>query len=116
RKRIRGSGTSLTAPSVARRALTRTRVLAVGALTRTGLLAVRAQASDERGTVPDSLLHGGLAALGVALVIWILNVVTRECSWVDRLWSILPPLYVGYFWSKSGFSDPRLALMTVLTA
>ena len=61
------------------------------------------------------LVYAISAALGIALVVWILNVVTRECSWVDRLWSITPPIFVGYFWSQSGFADPRLLLMTALT-
>lgn len=81
-----------------------------------GRLADRALPSDERGIVTAPLLQAGLAAFGVALVIWTLNVVTRECSWVDRLWSILPPLYVAYFCYESGFSDARLLLMTALTA
>lgn len=61
------------------------------------------------------LFHAIVACLAVALTCWVLNVVTRECSWVDRIWSIVPPLYVGYFWYETGFTDPRLMLMTVLT-
>lgn len=45
---------------------------------------------------------------------WLLSVLTREYSWVDRIWSIIPAVYVAIFWADAGFSDPRLALMTAL--
>ncbi|MGI9824847.1 DUF1295 domain-containing protein [Agromyces sp. Marseille-Q5079] len=44
---------------------------------------------------------------------WILSVVTREYSWVDRIWSIAPVAYVWVFAVASGY-DPRLVLMAVL--
>ena len=31
--------------------------------------------------------------LVLALVAWLLSVITREVSWIDRLWSICPPVY-----------------------
>lgn len=46
---------------------------------------------------------------------WALSVVTREYSWVDRIWSIAPPIYVGIHAAWSGFDDPRLVLLTGLT-
>ncbi|MCC6522105.1 MAG: DUF1295 domain-containing protein [Polyangiaceae bacterium] len=49
-----------------------------------------------------------------ALATWLVSVVTREYSWVDRLWSLAPPAYVAWFGSQTGFSDPRLVLMTAL--
>lgn len=45
---------------------------------------------------------------------WALGVVTKEYSSVDRVWSILPVGYVAWFASRTGFSDPRLILMTAL--
>lgn len=45
---------------------------------------------------------------------WLLSVLTRNCSQVDRLWSLLPPVYVTLFASAAGFADPRLNLMTAL--
>ena len=60
----------------------------------------------------DSLLELAALACGVAaLVCWVLFLVTDDCSWVDRIWSILPPLYVAGFAIAGGF-DARLALMT----
>jgi len=55
----------------------------------------------------------GIAA-GVSLVTWIASLVTGEHSWVDRIWSIVPIVYVGAFWAATGFSDPRLMIMSVL--
>lgn len=59
------------------------------------------------------LLHLQLCA-GVAATCWLLSILTREHSWVDRIWSIIPPVYVGLFAWQSGF-DPRLVGMTALT-
>lgn len=42
------------------------------------------------------------------------SVLTREYSWVDRLWSIVPVLYVAWFTIQSGRAEPRLMLMTLL--
>jgi steroid 5-alpha reductase family enzyme len=64
-----------------------------------------------------SALEVGLyGCAAVAFACWLLSVITREYSWVDRLWSITPPLYVGYFAYETGFSDARLLLMLVLSA
>jgi steroid 5-alpha reductase family enzyme len=52
----------------------------------------------------------------LAATCWILSVITREYSWVDRLWSIAPPAYVAWFASRTGWSDLRLLMMVVLTA
>jgi steroid 5-alpha reductase family enzyme len=45
---------------------------------------------------------------------WLLSVITREYSWVDRIWSISPIVYVWVFAAASGLSDARLVLMAVL--
>ncbi|MDE2753533.1 MAG: hypothetical protein OXI83_13225 [Gemmatimonadota bacterium] len=29
----------------------------------------------------------------LAGLVWLASVTTRECSWVDRLWSLCPPVY-----------------------
>ena len=51
----------------------------------------------------------------VAASCWLLSVITREYSWVDRLWSIVPPVYVAIFAWSAGFADGRLLLMLALT-
>ena len=45
----------------------------------------------------------GIAA-GVSLVTWIASLVTGDHSWVDRIWSIVPIVYVGAFWAATGFA------------
>jgi steroid 5-alpha reductase family enzyme len=57
----------------------------------------------------------GIAA-AVSLFTWVASLVTRDYSWVDRIWSIVPVVYVAAFWVASGFADARLAIMTVLVA
>ncbi len=57
----------------------------------------------------------GIAAV-VSLFTWVASLVTRDYSWVDRIWSIVPVVYVAAFWAASGFTDPRLTIMTVLAA
>lgn len=64
---------------------------------------------------PEMVLPFSMCA-AFALGCWLLSVITREYSWVDRLWSITPPMYVAAFAWQAGFDNARLNLMTVLTA
>ncbi|MGB1275587.1 MAG: DUF1295 domain-containing protein [Nannocystaceae bacterium] len=60
-----------------------------------------------------------VAVVGVvvaAAFCWIAAEVTGEHSWIDRLWSWLPPLYVTWFAAQTEFSDPRLLTMAILAA
>ncbi|QJU53307.1 DUF1295 domain-containing protein [Herbiconiux sp. KACC 21604] len=47
-------------------------------------------------------------------VVWVLSLLTREYSWVDRLWSVIPVIYLWIFAGAAGFSDLRLNLMAVV--
>jgi len=49
---------------------------------------------------------------GVAAASWLASVVTREYSWVDRLWSVIPVVYVWVFAARAG--DARAILVAVL--
>ncbi|EOD57704.1 DUF1295 domain-containing protein [Amycolatopsis vancoresmycina] len=53
---------------------------------------------------------------GVTLGTWLVSVLTREYSWVDRIWSIVPVAYVGIFAGAAGFADARLDVMFALVA
>jgi len=60
-----------------------------------------------------------IALVGVAVAAafcWIVAEVTGEHSWVDRVWSLLPPLYVTWFAAQTGCTDPRLLTMAILAA
>ncbi len=57
-----------------------------------------------------------IACASLAALCWLVSIVTGNCSQVDRLWSIAPPLYVGWFASQAGFRDLRLDVMALLTA
>ncbi|MEM7158513.1 MAG: DUF1295 domain-containing protein [Myxococcota bacterium] len=46
---------------------------------------------------------------------WLLSVITKEYSWVDRLWSITPVVYVSWF-AFADHPNPRLLLMAALVA
>lgn len=63
------------------------------------------------------MLPGLSSAVTVCLVAitfcWGASVSTREYSWVDRLWSILPPVYAWIFAAASGW-EPRGVVMAVL--
>jgi steroid 5-alpha reductase family enzyme len=60
------------------------------------------------------LLYGGaLIAVSVALLAFVTSEVTRNYSQIDKLWSIMPPVFVWYFAGASGW-EPRLVLMAVL--
>jgi steroid 5-alpha reductase family enzyme len=50
----------------------------------------------------------------VCVGVWVLSVTTKEYSWVDRLWSIIPVVYLVVFAAAAGFADGRLDLMAGL--
>jgi steroid 5-alpha reductase family enzyme len=62
----------------------------------------------------DPLVTALWVAGGLALLCWVLSLITKEYSWVDRLWSITPPLFAVHFAAYVGFSDARLNLMAAL--
>lgn len=62
----------------------------------------------------DPLVTALWAAGGFALLCWVLSLITNEYSWVDRLWSVTPPLFAAHFAAYVGFSDARLNLMAAL--
>jgi steroid 5-alpha reductase family enzyme len=53
---------------------------------------------------------------GVCVVVWLLSLATREHSWVDRIWSIIPVVYLAIFAAGTGFADARLDVMFGLVA
>jgi steroid 5-alpha reductase family enzyme len=63
---------------------------------------------------PECVLPVTVCAV-VAAACWLLSVLTREYSWVDRIWSVVPPVYVGIFAAQADWGDARLNLMTALT-
>ena len=61
------------------------------------------------------LLVAEIGCAFFAAVCWVGSLITGNCSQVDRLWSITPPVYVLWFAAEAGFRDPRLDVMAVLT-
>ena len=59
------------------------------------------------GTALDLCLI--LAALG-----WLWGTVRREYSWIDRVWSLCPPLFCLIVAAAADFASPRVNLMTAL--
>jgi len=59
------------------------------------------------------IVAAGIAA-AVFLFVWVASLITRDHSWVDRLWSIVPAVYVWVFAIYAGLADPRLNVMAVL--
>ena len=59
--------------------------------------------------------YASLIPLCVAIIVgcWLLSVVTREYSWVDRIWSVAPPVY-AWLMVAYGPASPRLVLMAGL--
>ncbi|MGB9687224.1 MAG: DUF1295 domain-containing protein, partial [Rectinema subterraneum] len=54
-----------------------------------------------------------LAAFSAALVCFLFGFVTGDNSWVDRLWSILPPMYSLFFCVRA-WPDARSAILCAL--
>jgi steroid 5-alpha reductase family enzyme len=55
-----------------------------------------------------------VACAGFATACQVASVATREHSWVDRLWSITPVVYIVWFAASAGRFDPRLVLISAL--
>jgi steroid 5-alpha reductase family enzyme len=52
--------------------------------------------------------------LGVCLAVWIASLISKDTSWVDRIWSVVPVAYVWVFAAFAGLDDPRLDVMAGL--
>ncbi len=50
----------------------------------------------------------------LAAVCWVLTLLTRDHSWVDRLWSIVPAVLCLIVAVDLGFDSPRVNIMTAL--
>lgn len=61
--------------------------------------------------IPHALLGPVLFCAASAFVCWLVSVLVDNYSQVDRLWSILPSVYMGWFAAQQGFADARLDLM-----
>ena len=53
---------------------------------------------------------------GACVATWLLSVITREYSWVDRLWSLIPVAYVAVFAAAAEPVNARLIVMLVLVS
>ncbi|MEO6115263.1 MAG: DUF1295 domain-containing protein [Pseudolysinimonas sp.] len=53
-------------------------------------------------------------ALAVCAFCWIASLISKDTSWVDRIWSIVPVVYVWIFAIGAGLTDPRLDVMAGL--
>ncbi|MCY3851995.1 MAG: DUF1295 domain-containing protein [Gammaproteobacteria bacterium] len=60
--------------------------------------------------------YGSVLDLAIVLAItcWLLSVITREYSWVDRVWSVAPAIFCLLVASSANFESSRLNLMTLL--
>ena len=56
----------------------------------------------------DPLITALWAAGAFALLCWVLSLITKEYSWVDRLWSITPPLFAVHIAAYASYDDPPL--------
>jgi steroid 5-alpha reductase family enzyme len=55
-----------------------------------------------------------LIAAAVCAFAWIASLISHDHSWVDRIWSIVPAVYVWVFAIFAGLQDARLDVMAVL--
>lgn len=56
-----------------------------------------------------------VVTLGICALCWVLSLLTNETSWVDRLWSIVPELYIGIVAEHAHWHNTTLNVMTVLS-
>ena len=59
---------------------------------------------------------GSALELCLALIVlcWVAALVSRDNAWLDRLWSLCPPIYCLLVAAADGFDSARVNLMTVL--
>jgi steroid 5-alpha reductase family enzyme len=50
----------------------------------------------------------------VCVLTWVMSVITNEHSWVDRIWSIIPIVYMWVFAAGANFADARLNVLALL--
>jgi steroid 5-alpha reductase family enzyme len=62
----------------------------------------------------DPLVFAVWVCAGLAAACWLVSVLTGDYSQVDRLWSLVPPLYACHFAARAGFADARLDLIALL--
>jgi steroid 5-alpha reductase family enzyme len=55
-----------------------------------------------------------ITAAGVCALVWIASLITHDHSWVDRIWSIIPVVYLWIFAASAGLASARLDLMAVI--
>ncbi len=55
-----------------------------------------------------------LIAVAACAFAWIASLLTGDTSWVDRMWSIVPVIYVWVFAATARLANPRLDVMAVL--
>jgi steroid 5-alpha reductase family enzyme len=60
------------------------------------------------------LLLTVLIAAAACAFAWIASLLTDDTSWVDRMWSIVPVIYVWVFAVKTHLDNPRLDVMAAL--
>jgi steroid 5-alpha reductase family enzyme len=53
---------------------------------------------------------------GTCALTWILSLLTKDTSWVDRIWSIVPAVYVWVFAAGAGLANPILNVMAILVS
>ena len=62
-----------------------------------------------------SALEINYGVLGVTCFLtWALSIPTKDTSWVDRIWSVVPIVYAWVFASGAGFADMRLNVIAAL--
>ena len=50
----------------------------------------------------------------VCAACWVLSLITGDTSWVDRIWSIVPAIYLWEYAAKAGLNNARLNVMAVI--
>jgi steroid 5-alpha reductase family enzyme len=60
------------------------------------------------------LLIAIYVAAAICAFVWIASLITHDHSWVDRIWSIIPVVYVWIFAGGAGLANPRLDVMAGL--
>lgn len=64
----------------------------------------------------DPILFASVLVVTLIVGCFVLSNIMGNYSQVDRLWSILPPALVVFYWYRTTMSDPRITIMAVLVS
>jgi steroid 5-alpha reductase family enzyme len=62
----------------------------------------------------DPLQNSFAVCMLASVIVWVVSLITKEYSTVDRMWSIIPVVYIWIFTLAADFADTRLNFLAII--